>query len=219
MNRTPLVAAAVVIAGLGTYALWSRSTPPALSAGIAQANGRIEVERVDIATKSAGRVAEIRVREGDFVERGAIVARMDVAEQLAQLASARAAVRSAEQSIGKARADFGSRQAELRLHAVVLQRGLSQAEIDKRTAERDVAKAAVVGASASIADAEAAKGSAEAQVNQIQVNIDDMTLTAPVAGRVEYRLVQPGEIVAAGGRVLTLLGVSDVFMTIILPTS
>jgi HlyD family secretion protein len=55
MNRTPLVAAAVVIAGLGTYALWSRSTPPALSAGIAQANGRIEVERVDIATKSAGR--------------------------------------------------------------------------------------------------------------------------------------------------------------------
>jgi HlyD family secretion protein len=77
----------------------------------------------------------------------------------------------------------------------------------------------LAGAIAGIADAEAAKDAADAQVNLIQVNIDDMTLTTPVAGRVEYRLVQPGEIVAAGGRVVTLLDVSDVFMTVFLPTS
>jgi HlyD family secretion protein len=226
MNRTPLTAAIILIAGVGGYALWNRSKPPALPAGIAQANGRIEVERVDISTRSAGRVAEIQVREGDFVEKGAIVARMDIAELLAQLASARASVRRAVQSISKAKADLGSREAELKLHEVVLQRGLqlsrgvlSQAEIDKRTAERDVAKAAVVGALASIAEAEAAKEAAEALVNQYQVMIDDMTLTAPVAGRVEYRLVQPGEIVAGGGRVATMLDVSDVFMTVFLPTA
>lgn len=205
---------------------WLHARPVPLPVGFAQANGRIEVERVDIATKIAGRVSEILVREGDFVERGAVIARLDVADLRAQLASAQASVRRAEQMIGKARADLGSRQAELKLHEVELSRALrlakgvlSEAEIDKRTAERDVAAAAVVGAKASIGDAEAAKEAAEAQVRQIEVAIADMTLVAPVAGRVEYRLVQPGEVVAAGGRLVTLLDTANVFMTIFLPTA
>jgi len=219
-----LLAAAAGIAVV-SFAVWSRSAAPGVAVGLAMANGRIEVERVDIATKFSGRVAEIAVREGDFVEKGARVARMDSAELLAQLASARAMVRRAEQGIGKAKAELGSREAELKLHEVVLKRAtqltrgvVSQAELDKRLAERDVAKASVAGAVANIADAEAAKDAAAAQVNQIEVNLDDMTLTAPVAGRVEYRLAQPGEIVAAGGRIVTLLDVSDVFMTVFLPT-
>lgn len=198
----------------------------ALPPGLAQANGRIEVERVDVATKIPGRIAEIRVREGDFIQKGAIVARMDVSDLLAQLGAAQASLRRAEVSIGKAKAELGSREAELKLHEVELRRALdlgrnimSQAEADKRLAQRDVAKAAVIGASAGIADAEAARDAAQAQVNLIQVNIDDMTLAAPVSGRVEYRLAQPGEVIAAGGRVVTLLDVSDVFMTIFLPTS
>ncbi|MEQ1694713.1 MAG: HlyD family efflux transporter periplasmic adaptor subunit [Hyphomicrobiaceae bacterium] len=226
MRNLPILAVSALVLGIGGYAYWSYARTVPLTPGLAQANGRIEVERVDIATKVSGRVGDIRVKEGDFVDKGAIVARMDVAELLAQLASARAMVRRAEQSIGKAKADLGSREAELKLHEVVLKRALmltrgvvSQSEIDKRTAERDVAKASVTGANANIADAEAAKDAAEAQANQIQVNIDDMTLSAPVAGRVEYRLVQPGEIVGAGGRLVTLLDVSDVFMTVFLPTS
>lgn len=226
MRNLPILAVSALVLGIGGYAYWSYARTVPLTPGLAQANGRIEVERVDIATKVSGRVADIRVKEGDFVDKGAMVARMDVAELLAQLASARAMVRRAEQSIGKAKADLGSREAELKLHEVVLKRALmltrgvvSQSEIDKRPAERDVAKATVTGANANIADAEAARDAAEAQANQIQVNIDDMTLSAPVAGRVEYRLVQPGEIVGAGGRLVTLLDVSDVFMTVFLPTS
>ncbi|CAN7175523.1 HlyD family efflux transporter periplasmic adaptor subunit [Bosea sp. LjRoot9] len=201
-----------------------RSLP--LPPGLAQANGRIEVERVDVATKTPGRIAEIRVREGDFIQKDAIVARMDVSDLLAQLAAAQASLRRAEVGIGKAKAELGSREAELKLHEVELRRALdlgrnimSQAEADKRLAQRDVAKAAVIGARAGVADAEAARDAAQAQVNLIQVNIDDMTLSAPVSGRVEYRLAQPGEVIAAGGRVVTLLDVSDVFMTIFLPTS
>ncbi len=221
--------AVFLLVGLGIAlaagAWWLRSRPVPLPAGLAQANGRIEVERVDIATKIAGRVSEILVREGDFVEKGAVIARLDVADLRAQLASARASVRRAEQMIGKARADLGIREAELRLHEVELSRALqlskgvlSEAEIDRRKAERDVAAAAVVGAKASIGDAEAAKDAAEAQVRQIEVSIADMTLLAPVAGRVEYRLVQPGEVVAAGGRLVTLLDTATVFMTVFLPT-
>lgn len=193
--------------------------------GIVAATGRIEVERVDIATKQAGRVVEIGVREGDFVEKNAVVVRMDTAELEAQLAFARATVRRAEQAIGKAKADLGIREAELTLHEVALRRALqltagvvSRADIDKRTAERDVASATVTGAKAQIADAEAARDAAMAQARQIEVVIADMTLKVPTGGRVEYRLVQPGEVVAAGGRVVTLLDVSDVFMTVFLPT-
>ncbi|MDF2114195.1 HlyD family efflux transporter periplasmic adaptor subunit, partial [Roseiarcaceae bacterium H3SJ34-1] len=60
---------------------------------------------------------------------------------------------------------------------------------------------------------------AEAQLAQIEATIADMTLKAPVSGRIEYRLAQAGEVVAPGGRVLTLLDLSDVHMTIFLPTS
>lgn len=224
--RNVLILSTLAAVGLILLAYFGRSRVPQLPDDIVQANGRIEVERVDIASKVAGRVAEIRVREGDYVEKGTVIVRMDTSELQAQLAFARASLRRAEQAIGKARAELGSREAELKLHEVMLRRALlltrgvlSQADIDKRTAERDVAKATVVAATANIADAEAARDAAEAQVKQIEVNIDDMTLTAPVSGRIEYRLVQPGEIVAAGGRTVTLLDVADVFMTVFLPTS
>ena len=59
---------------------------------------------------------------------------------------------------------------------------------------------------------------AEAQVAQIKAMLRDMTLSTPVAGRVEYKLVQAGEVVGAGGRLVTILDLTDVFMTIFLPT-
>jgi HlyD family secretion protein len=43
-------------------------------------------------------------------------------------------------------------------------------------------------------------------------------LKSPIRGRVLYRLAEPGEVLAAGGKVLTVLDLSDVYMTIFLPT-
>jgi HlyD family secretion protein len=226
MKISPIIVALTLAGVVGAVIYWVRPKPEPLPAGLSQANGRIEVERVDISTKMAGRLAAVYVREGDFVDKGAAIARMDVSDLGAQLAAAKAAVRRAEEGIGKAKAELGIRDAELKLHEVEVRRAtelgrniVSEAEIDKRVAQRDVAKAAMAGAKAGIADAEAAKEAAEAQVNLIRINIADMTLTSPVAGRVEYRLVQPGEVVGAGGRVATLLDLTDVFMTIFLPTS
>ena len=44
-------------------------------------------------------------------------------------------------------------------------------------------------------------------------------LKSPIAGRVLYRLAEPGEVLAAGGKVLTVLELTDVYMTIFLPTA
>ena len=64
---------------------------------------------------------------------------------------------------------------------------------------------------------EAAIEAAQASIERIQVDIDDSTLRAPRSGRVLYRLAEPGEIVGIGGKVLTLLDLSDVYMVIYLP--
>jgi len=196
-------------------------------AGLARANGRIEVVRVDIATKYSGRIAEVRVNEGADVQRGSILARIDATEILAQLVAARAAVHRAHQGIARAEGDVALREAELRLAEIELRRIVeltrtntaTPAELDRRTAQRDISKASLGSARVAVEDAKAATEAAEAQVTQIEAAIADMTLKAPVSGRVEYRLAQAGEVVAAGGRVLTLLDLSEVHITIFLPTS
>ncbi|RAZ90464.1 efflux transporter periplasmic adaptor subunit [Mesorhizobium hawassense] len=217
--------AGVALAG-GGYAFWNHEKAAQLPAGLAAANGRIEVERVEIASKLAGRVAEIRVKEGDSVQAGSVVARLDTSELLAQLAAAKAAVQRAEAGISRARADIVIRQAEHHLSEVEMQRASelerrsagTTAEAERRTAEYDVAGAQILGARAALEDATAAKVAAEAQVDQIEATIADTTLTTPTTGRVEYKLVQTGEVIAAGGRVATVLDLNDVFMTIFLPT-
>ena len=82
-----LSAAAIVAAG---YVYLTRTSSARVPVGLAKANGRIEVQRVDVATKLAGRLAGITVKEGDFVNQGTVVARMDDADLRAQLASAKA---------------------------------------------------------------------------------------------------------------------------------
>jgi HlyD family secretion protein len=218
----------VLVAGAaGGYAYWIQSQASRVPAGLARANGRIEIERVDIANKYAGRLAEVRVNEGTNVRKEEVLARLDTTEVLAQFAATKAAVHRAHQSIARAQSDVALRNAELKLTEADLGRTAelartntaTQAELDRRTAQRDVAQASLESARVSIEDAEAATEVAEAQVAQIEAVIADMTLRAPVSGRVEYRLAQAGEVVAAGGRVLTLLDLSDVHMTIFLPTS
>ncbi|HZQ14100.1 MAG TPA: HlyD family efflux transporter periplasmic adaptor subunit [Pseudolabrys sp.] len=228
MRIAPILTLVVLVAGAaGGYAYWLQEQASRVPPGLARANGRIEVERVDVATKYPGRIAELRVDEGALVQKNDVLVRIDTAELLAQLAAAKAAVHRAHQSAAKAQADVALREAELKLAEAELRRGAelarsntaTQADLDRRTAQRDVSKATLEGAKVAIEDAKAATEAAEAQVAQIEAMIADMTLKAPVSGRVEYRLAQAGEVVASGGRVLTLLDLSDVHMTIFLPTS
>ena len=58
---------------------------------------------------------------------------------------------------------------------------------------------------------------ADADIARIQADIDDSLLTAPREGRIQYRIAQPGEVLSAGGRVLNLVDLTDVYMTFFLP--
>lgn len=225
--RAATIAVTLVIlaAGIG-FTYWQSERGDGVAAGLAKANGRIEVERVAIASKFPGRIAELTVEEGDFVAKGALVARMDSAELLAEIAVANAQIRRAEQTINRAKADVMMKEADLRLAEVDLKRAVelekrkvtTTAELDRRRALRDVAVAALAGAKAGVGDAEAAKTAAEAEADRLNATLIDMSLIAPVQGRVEYKLAQAGEVLSAGGQVVTLLDLSDVYMTIFLPT-
>jgi HlyD family secretion protein len=58
----------------------------ALPAGIVFGNGRIESVEVDVAAKYGGRIKEVLAKEGDLVEQGQILAKMDTIELEAELA-------------------------------------------------------------------------------------------------------------------------------------
>jgi len=58
-----------------------------------------------------------------------------------------------------------------------------------------------------------------ATIARIEADITDSQLTAPRDGRVQYRVAQAGEVLGAGGKVLNLVDLSDVYMTFFLPES
>jgi HlyD family secretion protein len=149
MMRAPATLA--VFAGLalagGAYLALNSYSATRVPAGLAIANGRLEVERVDIAAKLPGRVAEMNVKEGDVVQKGAIIARLDTAEMRAQLAAAKASVQRAIAVIGRAEADVAIREAELNLSDIEMRRAVelaqraagTTAELERRTAQQHVA--------------------------------------------------------------------------------
>lgn len=58
---------------------------------------------------------------------------------------------------------------------------------------------------------------AEATIARIDADLADSVLKAPRDGRVQYRVAQPGEVLGAGGKVLNLIDLSEVYMTFFLP--
>lgn len=221
--------AAVIVLGLGAaaaFSWWQASQSPSLPEGIAMSNGRLEAERIDIATKLAGRVAEVLVAEGDWVEAGQLVVRLDASDLEAELHQAQASVLQAQQQKLQAEALLRQRQSELatakssfaRVNQLADDGFNSQAQLDTQRTALDTAQAALAAAEAGIPLAEATIAAAAAAVEGVESLIEDVSLIAPRAGRVQYILTHPGEVLAAGGSAVTLTDLSDMYMTIFLPT-
>jgi len=247
-----LLGIALLALGLG---IWWLLRPAPLPPSIASGNGRIEATEIDIATKTAGRINEILAREGDFVQAGEVLARMDTQVLLARKAEALAQVRQAENAYLTAKSVVVQRESEHHAaQAVVAQRKAELDAADKRlkrsqrlvgegaTPQQEVddngarvlgMSAAVVAAQAQVAAAQAgitaaqSKGveaqsaieAVKATVVRLQADLDDSELKAPLDGRVQYRVAEPGEVLNAGGRVLSLVDLADVYMTFFLPTA
>ncbi|MFI0397175.1 HlyD family secretion protein [Paracoccus jiaweipingae] len=101
-----------------------------------------------------------------------------------------------------------------RANALEAEAGLGAAQ-----AQLAAAEAGVSAAQAQVVDAQAQVVAAQAAIDSVTKSIEDSTLTAPRDGRVQYLVAQPGEVVGAGGRVVNMVDLTDVYMTFFLPTS
>ncbi|WP_020205258.1 HlyD family secretion protein [Cupriavidus sp. WS] len=218
--------AALLLAMFAAGALWWLGArrdpwPPYL----VHSNGRMEIGRLDVAVKYGGRVVDLPVREGDTLPAGAVVARQDDAELQAQLNLATAARERAVQAASRAQAEIDARASRQRLARLELTEAaklyqdsqISAVERDRRQLGLDGESAGVAGARAALGEARAAVVEADAQIARLKILLDDSVIHAPVAGRVEYRVIEVGAVLPAGGRVVSLLNLADMYFTVFLP--
>ena len=218
------VLALAVVAG-GAYYIYQHR-PAGLPAGFASGNGRLEATEVDVATKIAGRLAELGPREGDWVEAGAVVGRLDADDLRAQLKVAEAQVVQAQKAVDETRAGVRKSKADATLAGKTLKRSeelvgrgfISRNKLDSDQTGMEGAMAGMAQAQSRVAEADAAVAAAQARVESLRATLNDTSLKAPINGRVLYRLAEAGEVLAAGGKALTLVDLSDMYMTVYLPT-
>jgi len=150
--------------------------------------------------------AQVALRESDVAAARAVVeqrrAEMDAARRRrarSELLAKEGA--SSRQELDDDRARFASTMAAVTA---------SRAQVVAAQAAVEAMKAELTGAGARVA-------ATEATIARIHVDIVDSELKSPRAGRIQFRVAQPGEVLAAGGRLLNLVDLADVYMTIFLP--
>ncbi|KRE01369.1 RND transporter MFP subunit [Bosea sp. Root670] len=159
----------------------------------AEFSGRLEaIERVELRSRVAGVVEAVHFREGNLVKQGDLLVSIDQAPYLADLQRAEAQVQGA-----KARVALAESENE-RGQQLLATRNLSQRDIDTRVNN--------------LREAQANLQAAEAARRTAQLNLDYTQIRAPISGRIGRLDVTVGNLIAAGGQVLTsLLSVDPIY--------
>ena len=220
----PVMVVAVLVAAGGYYYQLHQSKE---LIGLAKSNGRLELNRFDVASLYPGRVQAMRVDEGSELQAGDIIAELYSDTSSSQVDATKAQMQRAQEAVARAQAEIKAYEQQQKVAQMELENAqklkrdelVSSAEVTKRLAARDGAAASVQAARAARAEALAAVAGAQAQMNQATSANKDMTIRAPKAGRVEYKIAEEGSVIAAGNKVVSLLDPSDVSMNIFLPNA
>jgi HlyD family secretion protein len=220
-----LVILAVVVVAGGIAAWWFLSRP-ALPPGFAGGNGRLEAQAINVAAKYPGRLKTVTPHEGDTVDAGQVVATIDIEPLEAQLRASQAKILEAQNNLRTARAQVKSTQAQLNLankeykraEKLVATGAISAQERDADYSKVEVNQADLTGYQAQVSRSQSAIEAQTAESERIKAVMADNTLRSPVRARVQSRMHEPGEVVAEGEPVLSLLDLSDVYMYVFLPT-
>ena len=253
--RKVLLAVLLAAAAGGGWWLYQQQESTALPDFVFHSNGRLELNRLDVASLYPGRVERVLVAEGDAVKANEVLVELSSAQSSGQLAAAQAATLRAAELVQRARAGVTQAQqagarADAEIAAYRQQQKVAKLELDnakqmrredlvsaselakrqadfeRATASVKAAQAARAEAQAAVAQGQAAVAEAEAGVKQATAQADaaasadaDMAIRSPLTARVEYRLVEPGTVIGAGSRVISLLDPADVSMNVFLPNA
>lgn len=159
-------------------------------------------------------------------------ARANVASAKAQVAMSQSDLAALNASLIQAQTQYDNALVRYQRSSKLAEKGSISAQVlddDKasmRNAEAAVnaAKAQVAAGQASVAAAKAqvvgtefSVRAAQAAIENIDTSLDDSILRAPRDGRVQFVVAQPGEVLSAGGIVVNMVDLTDVYMTFFLP--
>ena len=188
---------------------------------------------------TAGQVVALMDTEVLDAQRREAEANLQRAQSAVGNAQSQLAQRIAEKTaalavVAQRKAELDATKKRLSRTETLATKGLIAIQVlDDDSAAAEGAQAAYLAAEANVKAAEAAVATARSQIlgeqsaqkavletiRRIQADINDSALKSPRDGRVQYRVAQPGEVVSAGGRVLSLVDLSDVYMTFFLSTA
>lgn len=190
-----LVAANQVVALMDTEVLEAQRRQA--EAQLKQAETQVETTRSQLVQRESEKAAAL-----------ALVGQREAELEVARKRAARSSTLASEGAASQQEADDDQARVQS-----------AGAAVSAARAQLAAAVATIGTARTQIAGAQSAVKAAEATVDRIAADIRDSSLKAPREGRVQYRVAQPGEVIGAGGRVLNLVDLSDVYMTFFLPTS
>jgi membrane fusion protein (multidrug efflux system) len=220
-----LVLGAIALGGFGYYLL---------NRGYATTDdAEIDGDIYTVAPQISGRVTQVLVDDNAHVTAGQILVQIDPRDEQVALAKAQADAAQAAAQLGVARANQGQAEANVEVaqaslfqaqqdyaryrsvnpHAITQQQlDAATATIRSAQAKVDSAQQQVTGMQASVVAAQASQAAAQVAVVNARLQLSYTQITAPAAGHISEKTVQPGNVVAAGTGLLALVG-DDVWVT------
>jgi RND family efflux transporter MFP subunit len=157
------------------------------------------VRQATVKAKVSGDIRQITVREGETVQAGQMLARIDTADLDAKLVERIGALESAKAQLALAEKTRTTNQTLLK------QNFISQNAFDNSESSYNVAQGSVK--------------SAEAQVQIARNALRDAVATSPLTGIVAKRHVQPGEKVAFDSPLVTIVDLKDMELQAAVPAT
>jgi HlyD family secretion protein len=233
MRARGVVIGAVVLVIVVAATMWARRGPAGVAVettavsrrdrlqSFVTASGEIVADRfADIGSSVMGRIDDLRVKEGDSVRAGQVLARLDPVQARSQRDAAMAQMQAltadqigAREQVRVARADVDAARARVaeadanrrRIDALFAERLVSAAERDAAVASAEAARAqwqatqaAVARADESIRSAERRQQQARAQAAGAGDLLAKTEITSPIDGVVSRLQVRQGEMVVIG---------------------
>lgn len=171
---------------------------------VVAASGKVQPSvEVKIQSEVSGQIVELPVKEGDFVQKGQLLVRINPDLYVSALSRAEAALNTAKSNLSSAKARLTQAKAQKRLQETTLarlsklveQKAISQAEYDNASSALETAVAEVEAAEESVHSANFSIASADAGKSEAMENLRRTTIVAPISGTVTALAKELGETV------------------------